>query len=748
MQAPGGGGVPRPEAIVDWLQNEMGYPGQLPSVDQIRKICRGNMVPVWSFLLQRVRSERTTATVRRNILVHGVAAPAEGVKARRWEKEKGSLDFEDGSSLEAKEVAMRERDLAEEEAVRLRNVVRRQRKELRSRMAEVEREESERKRMVDERANARHKQVMLEAYDQQCDEATKIFAEYQKRLHQYVSQARDIRRLSTDSAADSVGEIHSHSEKEAVYTMVKGSKSSDDVILIETSRDRIIRSACESLARHMIERIQSTFPAYDGIGMNSSIQVDATKFLGDLEGDVPEDVKAVITESLRNPSQLLQSITTYTLRYNKLIHRETEKIDIRADAELLRYKYENDIVTDTTTRDASSPLLYQVYGSPRSGTDLSLQGTYNQLLERQKAHVQQFVATEDALNKAAEAKSISQKLVKRLHGNGEVTTTTLHSGVQSQNLGNTRHFELDVWAKERDVAGLKASINTLTSEVQRLNKLCLEWKEAEDSLRKKWKKIEEFDSRRSELESIYTAFLRANIEASAFWDLQPAAAQEHATRTIIPACNSVANVSSSSKDLIEKELSTFNQILDNRLYMMPSTPQALLESMGSAVATGPEAHAAAEKSLEDIDDALTSVLGAMDFCVKPRCSEASILENLSKAINLVHTRRDLVDNGRALLNRSHRVQQEYERMANYCLKMAAEEEKVVSDRWLPELRNAVLDAQRCLEDCQRVRGLVDEWWEQPAATAVDWVTVDGKNVGTWLNHVKQLQMAFYDKKLL
>ncbi|KAG0495263.1 hypothetical protein HPP92_006257 [Vanilla planifolia] len=105
---------------------------------------------------------------------------------------------------------MRERDLAEEEAVRLRNVVRRQRKELRSRMAEVEREES---------------------------------------------------------------------------------AWIDDVILIEISRDRIIRSTCESLARHTIERIQSTFPAYDGIGMNSSIQVDATKFLDILEGDVPKDVQ-------------------------------------------------------------------------------------------------------------------------------------------------------------------------------------------------------------------------------------------------------------------------------------------------------------------------------------------------------------------------------------------------------------------------------------------------------------------------
>ena len=48
------------------------------------------------------------------------------------------------------------------------------------------------------------------------------------------------------------------------------------------------------------------------------------------------------------------------------------------------------------------------------------------------------------------------------------------------------------------------------SEVQRLNKLCAERKEAEDSLKKKWKKIEEFDSRRSELEFIYTALLDAN----------------------------------------------------------------------------------------------------------------------------------------------------------------------------------------------------------------------------------------------
>lgn len=80
-----------------------------------------------------------------------------------------------------------------------------------------------------------------------------------------------------------------------------------------------------------------------------------------------------------------------------------------------------------------------------------------------------------------------------------------HQSVSSMSM------QLEVWSKERETAGLRASLNTLVSEVQRLNKLCAERKEAEDSLRKKWKKIEEFDARRSELESVYTALLKANL---------------------------------------------------------------------------------------------------------------------------------------------------------------------------------------------------------------------------------------------
>lgn len=734
--------------------------------------------------------------IRRNILVHGgssgsgdVSVSGDGAtveegrgKGRRKEKGKPKLGFEKTAGddmAESRDSVLREREAAQREVVRLRHLVQRQRKELKVKMLEVSREEAERKRKLDEKSNYRHKQVMLEAYDQQCDEAAKIFFEYQKRLHYYVTQARDAQRSSLNTATDANDDFHSLSEKEAVYSTVKGNKSSDDVILIETTRERNIRRACEILAAHMIEKIRSAFPAYEGIGIHLNPQLEAAKLGIDFDGVIPEDVRSVAMNALRNPPLLLQAITAYTSRLKTLIHREMEKIDVRADAELLRYKFENNRVTDAASPDVGSSLNYHENGNGKIGFDISRRGTHNQLLERQKAHVQQFVATEDALNKAAEARNLSQKLIKRLHGSTDGVASDSIPAAASQNLGSLRHFELDVWAKEREVAGLRASVNTLTAEVQRLNKLCEEWKEAEDSLRKKWKKIEEFDSRRSELESIYTALLRANMDAAAFWDQQPLAAREYASSTIIPACAVVVDISTNAKDLIEKEVSAFSQSPDNSLYMLPSTPQVLLEFMGANGSTGPEAVAAAERNaalltaragardpsavpsicrvsaalqyhagLDGSDAGLALVLESLEFCLKLRGSEANVLEDLSRAINLVHIRQDLVESGHALLNHAYRVQQEYERTTKYCLTLAAEQEKIVSEKWLPELRTAVLNAQKCLEDCRRVRGLVDEWWEQPAATAVDWVTVDGQNVAAWLNHVKQLQMAFYDKELL
>lgn len=166
----------QPEAMLEWLQKEMGYrplgpysassaKSQLPSIDSLRKICRGNMIPVWNFLITHVKSEKTVENIRRNITVHGGGGGSSGgdsggggckEEGRSRGRRKEKVVVEEGLAVaETREAALQERESAAKEVERLRNIVRRQRKDLRAKMLEVSREEAERKRMLDERANYR-----------------------------------------------------------------------------------------------------------------------------------------------------------------------------------------------------------------------------------------------------------------------------------------------------------------------------------------------------------------------------------------------------------------------------------------------------------------------------------------------------------------------------------------------------------------------------------------------------------------
>jgi hypothetical protein len=52
------------------------------------------------------------------------------------------------------------------------------------------------------------------------------------------------------------------------------------------------------------------------------------------------------------------------------------------------------------------------------------------------------LATEDALNNAAEARDLSEKLMKRLHGGTDVTSRSIGIGNASQNVGSLRQLQV------------------------------------------------------------------------------------------------------------------------------------------------------------------------------------------------------------------------------------------------------------------------------------------------------------------
>lgn len=185
--------VPQAEAILLWLQQEMGCslsqgPSDrtLPSADVLRKICRGNMIPVWKFFLERVKSEKTVERIRKNIHVHGTrqALPDDKAPPRRKVQEgkaaidkplgkSGSSKWLDGKGrgrakeirepkpdradpIENRETALREREIAQRDLAKLRQQLERLTKEVKARMLDLTREETDRQRILDDKFSSRY----------------------------------------------------------------------------------------------------------------------------------------------------------------------------------------------------------------------------------------------------------------------------------------------------------------------------------------------------------------------------------------------------------------------------------------------------------------------------------------------------------------------------------------------------------------------------------------------------------------
>lgn len=167
----------------------------------------------------------------------------------------------------------------------------------------------------------RHKQVLLESYEHRVEQTSRIFAEYSRRLHSYVEHAREAQRGKTGSPDTSP-------------------KSGVQLADPESLRERSVRQACEALAEDLTHKIRTTFSAYDG-GVNhpDHTQLEVAKLGFEVDGDcIPEEVQETALALLKSPPLLLQALAAFTSRIVAAIARECEEIDIRADAERLRYR--------------------------------------------------------------------------------------------------------------------------------------------------------------------------------------------------------------------------------------------------------------------------------------------------------------------------------------------------------------------------------------------------------------------------
>jgi hypothetical protein len=58
-------------------------------------------------------------------------------------------------------------------------------------------------------------------------------------------------------------------------------------------------------------------------------------------------------------------------------------------------------------------------------------------------------------------------------------------------------------------------------------------------------------------------------------------------------------------------------------------------------------------------------------------------------------------------------------------------ESVQSSQWTAQLATAEREASAVLDDCEKTRSALDEWYRQPAQGLVPWVTVDALSLAQW-----------------
>ncbi|GAQ82334.1 hypothetical protein KFL_001080090 [Klebsormidium nitens] len=881
---------PHPESILEWVTGEMEYrpPDRTADdfpldADSFRKICRGNLAPVWKFLVERVRSEKTVRDIRRNLIVHG-----QGDRKGRhegWTGETLDGQWTDKPGETGREEALLQRATAQAEVARLQDQVADLERSLEQQMEDGAREELQRDRDAMERSDQEFRIVALESYQRQMSDAVALFRTCKQRLDVHIAHARTAKQSAAQAAPQQVFERqvavrdslalsstvkraevsetpgdykptqsssrssstsvsarvpenagHASTVQSDSTVSVSGKPSSDPNLasgapLLETATERQVREACEALAGLLEKRIAESVPElrlsddadldptdsdartntsdaqtrdtdgafgsasprspgwqeghseFDDTGGGSPWGADerdaqatgreevserAVTYLGsevflggvirDVLGDYPPGMLDKLSELLRAPQELLRAVASCTSAAAEALKGETERIDIRGDAERLRYKYENNKIVEDAHSGAD-------FGGARTALAL--------LRERQKAHVAQFMRTEEAYAQADDSQRGTEEAMRA------VLEASAKSGTQETIL------ELQVWAQERELAGARAATAVLEAEVARLTAAKEERKRAELLLRRKWQRITEFDARRAALEALHNDLCKENDELAAAWGAVSDRARALSLRTVAPFGRALREVAQRGRDMVAREMEAFvaapHRTLPPQLAETGTDAhealtrgtlseaasgnfaalsalqrartarhhQSALQSSAATSAGSPMRTrglaAAGGQSGHTLDKALPRVLQGLAFCHPEYASVAGVISAVAKQLQEAETLSALVSDGRFAVDEASDARPELLNAVEDVAAAAAAQDEEMTSETLTRIRAAVDEARFAIEDSERVGRLIHEWWEQPAFAAVPWVAVDGENAATWLSRVRQLQSALRTK---
>ncbi|KAL9964069.1 hypothetical protein ACROYT_G027647 [Oculina patagonica] len=682
------------DQLRSWALDEMRFRPQgrhihtpLPTKDDFKMLCRGAMVDVWKYVLQHVRSKKSVQKLRGNL------------KLQKLIQEMGARTGDTPDDKERESVKEKHSQLTKE-LLEVRSKVHHLEKEVKAVQKEILEAEEAYSEVGKQISDLAKRNALLSAHSKQCKQLAELYTSLAKQINDKITICREVARKKSINPTyyTSQGIITGNAQS---FTAIDGRSTPTG---LESACTRSVRESCERIGSFLHEVCKAEEET-GRVDDSSQRKIKDQLWTG---------VENILSQHL--PMDVLTSLSRIAQDSAISLRELSARIDLKKDAQELKFKYENSgKLTDTS----SPPSLLQ---------------SVHQLIEKgQAAHFQRFIESEKGLNEAWRARQRLQTLQQQLEDNLVSSYQDSPGNIELARI--LLHNELELTASKASLDYMKASMAELTNSRN-------ERQRAKEMLLMKHKKIEDFEKLAQTKQSLIQALVKQNSNARARVERQKHELLQYIQQKI---CSHEAEVVVMAKQLhnsIAQEVDKFAALpLDQFHYSGVDSARRVPVS---------------ELSINRLENLSTSpggstiraVLTSLDFPTYKAPEEL-----LSTTMKL----KEKVDDTRSLArSRDGAVSdvdgdRSCERMVahlNGLRREVTEQDRAQLDFIMPLIQNGLNKTTKALSDCISVKDIVSSWWEQPAQFVTPWVKLDDMNMRQWTDQwtlsatrLRQLQMS-------
>eukprot|EP01122_Echinamoeba_exundans_P001519 TRINITY_DN11558_c0_g1_i1.p1 TRINITY_DN11558_c0_g1~~TRINITY_DN11558_c0_g1_i1.p1 ORF type:complete len:688 (-),score=157.08 TRINITY_DN11558_c0_g1_i1:8-2071(-) len=675
------------ELVLKWALDEMRYSpdgkfanAPLPTLTQLKRLCRSNTIPIWEYIISNVKSKRTVDSYRGNVEWLDKMRRGADVAAEREEQRQSLLARRD--QLNASITSGRK--TAEKINFEI--------EKLKADLAAAEHAE---KTLKTDMMDMDIKKTLLDGFDIRLEDHMALLGEYINRLKSLFArfQAR-----CKESAKEQSLELISNSDGE----------------LVSETHAKLTK-ACEIISKHMqstLELYQSALEENRPPPTAQELQSNAATFIKQIQGVIATtSPKSLVAMLLQQAKQQTEDLISELNGASNTARQEAEAIRKQLEEEFLS-RSSIAIVpissTDAATKDS-------IAAPPFPTTEGLLQA-------QREEHFNTYIATERARNEAHSIRKQTRSLAQQSRSNFDdpENDSGLANGVNDASRERSTIDQLR--ALEIELATEAAALHCAKQFTEQLLRCKDLYEKDMKQLEEKQRRIAELDAQLQQQQSLVDLLIQQN--AAARFALSKSL-QTIRKSEIICAQKLDTQIKELCGDLKDSARAEIKLLLD-----------VALADLARNTETG-ERYADMSINSSSRLTALTSALGMSNGRGASPPPEQLLLaaQKLAWEIDEIQ---DEIQQRKLKLEASGLSKARLDEIGVLTSQLEKTEQEQLSS-WLPVLETQTEQTKKAVEVCESLKETLQDWWEQPAQHLAPWVAVDGKPLQQWLSKWREIR---------